>query len=75
MGDHRLDIESGLEETGQAIPGFEESAACHSILADALENNFVWQVKRHGSGWNDEVCHAAAVLHGTEGLMQCRRVP
>ena len=75
MGDYRLDIESCLEETGQAVPGFEKSAACHPIHADALENNFVWQIKRHRSGWNAEECYAAAVFHGTEGLMQCRRVP
>ena len=44
MGDHRLDIESGLEETGQAIPGFEESAACNAVDADALKNNFICEI-------------------------------
>ena len=75
MGDYRLDIESRLEETGQAIPGFEESAACNAVDANPLKNNFIREIAIDLAGWNPEECHASAVLHGTEGLMQCRRVP
>ena len=69
MGDHRLDIESCLEETGQAIPGFEEPATCHPIYADAFENNFVGQVKTYGAGWNTKKSDATSVFHGIESLV------
>ncbi len=75
MGDHRLDIESGLEEAGQAVPGFEESAACNAVDANPLKNNFICEIAIDRAGRNAEECDASAVLHGTEGLMQCRRVP
>src|SRR6267143_1031959 len=75
MGDRRLDIESGLEETGQAIPGFEELAACNAVDANPLKNNFIREIAIDRTGWNAKECHTSAVLHGTEGLMQCRRVP
>src|SRR5205807_1130133 len=75
MGDHRLDFESGLEETCQAIPGFEELAACNTVDANPLKNNFIREIAIDRAGWNAEEAHASAVLHGPEGLMQCRRVP
>ncbi len=74
MGDHRLDIESGLEETGQAIPGFEESAACNAVDANPFKNNFIREIAIDRAGWNAEERDASAVLYGTEGLMQCGRV-
>ena len=74
MGDHWLDIESGLEEAGQAIPGFEESAACNAVDANPFKNDFVGEIAIDRAGWNAEECHASAVLHGTEGLMQRGRV-
>ena len=46
MGDDRLDIESGLEETGQAIPGFEESAACNAVDANPFKNNLIREIAR-----------------------------
>src|SRR5712692_10488737 len=75
MGNHRLDGESGLEEAGQAIPGFEELAACNAVDANPLKNNFIREIAIDRTGWNAKECHTSAVLHGTEGLMQCRRVP
>src|SRR5882762_366987 len=75
MGDHRLDFESGLEETCQAIPGFEELAACNTVDANPLKNNFIREIAIDRAAWNAEEAHASAVLHGPEGLMQCRRVP
>ena len=69
MGNHRLDIESGLEETGQAIPGFEESAACNPVDANPFKNNVIREVAIDRAGWNAEERHASAVLHGAEGLM------
>ena len=74
MGDHWLDIESGLEEAGQAIPGFEESASGNAVDANPFKNDFVGQIAIDGAGWNAEECHASAVLDGTEGLMQRGRV-
>src|SRR4026207_1114405 len=73
MGDHRRNIESGLEETGQAIPGFEESAACYAVDANPFKNNFIREIAIHRTGWNAEECHASAVLYGAEGLMEGRR--
>ena len=75
MGDHRLDIESSLEETGQAIPGFEESAACNAVDANPFKNDFVGKIAIDRAGWNAEERDTSAVLDGTEGLMQRGRVP
>src|SRR5205085_11034424 len=74
MGDHRLDIESGLEETGQAIPGFKESASCNAVDANPFENDFVGEITIDRTGWYAEERDASAVLDGPEGLMQCRRI-
>ena len=74
MGDDRLDIEPGLEEPGQTIPGFKEPAACHAIHADAFEDNFVRQIEGYGAGGNAEERHAASVFHGVKGLVQRGRV-
>src|SRR6185295_18931858 len=75
MSDDRLNIESGLEETGQAIPGFEESAAGDAVNTNPFKNNFIREIAIHWAGWNAEECHASTVLNGTEGLMEGRRVP
>ena len=74
MGDDRLDIESGLEETSQAIPGFEQSAACNAVDANPFKNDFIGEIARDRAGRNAEECDASAVLDGTEGLMQGGRV-
>src|SRR4029077_6257210 len=75
MGDDRLDIESGLKETGQAIPGVKESAACNAVDANPFKNNFIREIADHRAGWNAEECHTSAVLYGIEGLMEGRWVP
>src|SRR5512138_3872855 len=75
MGDNRLDVESRLKETGQAIPGFEESAASNAVDTNSLKDNFIREVEHDRAGWNAEECHTTTVLDGTEGVMQCRWVP
>ena len=75
MGDHRLDIESGLEETGQAIPGFKESAARNAVDANTFENDFIGKIAIDRAGWNAEERDASAVLDGTESVMQRGRIP
>src|ERR1051325_8205803 len=75
MGDNRLDVESGLEKTGQAVPGLKEPATGNAVDANSLKNNFIREVEHDWAGWNTEECHAATVLDGTEGMMQRRRVP
>ena len=70
MGDDRADIEAGFEQSGQSIPGIEQSSAGNAVDADAFKDDLVGEIAIDGPGWNAEEGHAPAVFDGTKGMMQ-----
>ena len=70
MGDDRPDIETGLEETGQPVPGSKQPPAGNPVHTNPLEDHFVREIKRHRAGGNTEQRDPPTVLHCPKGLVQ-----
>ena len=70
MRDHRADIQSSLEESGQAIPRIEQTSAGDPVDPYALEDDFIRKIETHRSRGNPEETHSSAVFDRSKGQMQ-----